>query len=305
MDSERRIAQLEAKVEELTRLLTQAEPRLGEVVPAESSDSTHSSRRGMFKVMGAAAVGAVASSVAFARPAAATTDEALLTGHANNGTQQTQLNYGGAINGPVNGNRGPNLTGTIAMMRIDAGASPSTDTVGLDVVGRGVGIQVLTSGSFAVQANGGDFSFASGVTNKANLFLRPNNNVLFFPFAKTPPLQRTDSHLVGEIDNVAGDLWMCVAAGTPGTWKKITGPAAAGAFHAISPARVYDSRSPVPSTGILAAALSRTVSVADKRDLGTGAVVTADTVRRSYRRLREPHGHQHNWRRLPCHERRW
>jgi hypothetical protein len=77
---------------------------------------------------------------------------------------------------------------------------------------------------------------------------------------------------------VDGDLWMCVADGTPGTWKKITGTAVAGAFHAISPSRVYDSRSAAPTPGLLASGASRLVSVADKRDLSTGAVVTANVV---------------------------
>ena len=34
-----------------------------------------------------------------------------------------------------------------------------------------------------------------------------------------------------------------VRSGLPaGTWRKLTGPATAGSFHAVSPSRVYDSR---------------------------------------------------------------
>ncbi|MCU1452175.1 MAG: hypothetical protein JWN46_321 [Acidimicrobiales bacterium] len=40
-----------------------------------------------------------------------------------------------------------------------------------------------------------------------------------------------------------GNLWFCVAAGTPGTWRNLAGPATAGALHVLhAPVRVYDSR---------------------------------------------------------------
>jgi len=39
------------------------------------------------------------------------------------------------------------------------------------------------------------------------------------------------------------NLWVCVAGGNPATWRKVTGPATAGAFHLLpAPVRVYDSR---------------------------------------------------------------
>jgi len=71
-----------------------------------------------------------------------------------------------------------------------------------------------------------------------------------------------------------------VPAGTPGTWRKIAGPSTGGAFHAISPSRVYDSRAsePTGNVGLLTNGTSRTVSVADQRDLTTGAVTTAGIV---------------------------
>jgi hypothetical protein len=40
-----------------------------------------------------------------------------------------------------------------------------------------------------------------------------------------------------------GGIWVCVAAGTPGTWRKVAGPDAAGALHLLpTPVRAYDSR---------------------------------------------------------------
>ena len=82
------------------------------------------------------------------------------------------------------------------------------------------------------------------------------------------------------MENVDGDLWWCVVAGTPGTWRKIGGPGVAGSFHAVTPGRVYDSRQTLPSPGVLAAPSNRTISVADRRDanLTTGAVIAANFV---------------------------
>ena len=78
----------------------------------------------------------------------------------------------------------------------------------------------------------------------------------------------------------SGNLWLNVGAGTPGTWRKLSGPATAGAFHAVAPGRVYDSRvaAPVGLVGSLGNLQNRTISLADKRDATTGAVVTANFV---------------------------
>jgi len=80
------------------------------------------------------------------------------------------------------------------------------------------------------------------------------------------------------IGDAAGNLFVNVVAGTPGTFRKLAGPATAGAFHPISPTRVYDSRTPAPSPGALAAGSTRTISVADGRDITSGAVNTAGVV---------------------------
>lgn len=76
----------------------------------------------------------------------------------------------------------------------------------------------------------------------------------------------------------AGDLWFCVASGTPGTFRKLAGSATAGAFHALTATRVYDSRSPQPRRGRLSTGANRLVSVAAGRNLATGAVSVVDLV---------------------------
>lgn len=76
----------------------------------------------------------------------------------------------------------------------------------------------------------------------------------------------------------SGDLWFCVASGTPGTFRKLAGIGTAGAFHAVRATRVYDSRSPQPRRGRLSSGGNRLVSVAAGRDLASGAVSVVDLV---------------------------
>ena len=85
------------------------------------------------------------------------------------------------------------------------------------------------------------------------------------------PITLTNAHAVGELyEDVTGELWLCTAAGSPGTWRQIAGPTTAGAFHAISPRRVYDSRD--DTRGKLAADEERVLSMATSTD-GTPNVV--------------------------------
>ena len=45
----------------------------------------------------------------------------------------------------------------------------------------------------------------------------------------------------------SGALWFCLTGGTPGVWRKLTGPGTAGALHLLSaPKRVYDTRAAFP-----------------------------------------------------------
>ena len=128
---------------------------------------------------------------------------------------------------------------------------------------------------------GAGYGLVSTMSGRAALYLRTENELrdLAQTIApKTAPPLRADAHQRGELDTDSnGDLWYCAVSGTPGTWRKIGGPSTAGSFHAIVPARVYDSRSPAPLQGQLSAA-SRLVSVANGRDLISGAIVLANVV---------------------------
>jgi hypothetical protein len=121
----------------------------------------------------------------------------------------------------------------------------------------------------------GTYGVVTAFGAKAHMLLTTSNIDDFGSTPKTVPPTRTDAHQRGEIDtDASGDLWYCVAAGTPGTWRKLSGATTAGTFHAITPTRVYDSRRAEPAPGILAAGASRTIAVKDGRDIDTGAVDT-------------------------------
>ena len=75
------------------------------------------------------------------------------------------------------------------------------------------------------------------------------------------------------IEDNQGNLFVCVVSGSPGVWRKLAGPTSAGAFHAISPQRVYDSRN---AGGKLAGGAERDVSMVGPNP-GT-AVVPAGAV---------------------------
>jgi hypothetical protein len=80
-----------------------------------------------------------------------------------------------------------------------------------------------------------------------------------------PPRTRTDEHEAGEIYlDDAQSLWLCTAAGTPGTWVRITGAGTAGPLSMLpAPVRVYDTRPGAAPTAVgpktpLATAVPRT-----------------------------------------------
>jgi len=87
------------------------------------------------------------------------------------------------------------------------------------------GAGVLGSGSTGVYANSG----------RTQLQLAGN------PAA---PLDAGEARVAGEVVlDVHRDLWLCVASGTPGTWRRLAGPTSAGALTVLaSTTRIYDSR---------------------------------------------------------------
>jgi hypothetical protein len=260
--------ELVRRIDELTNTVEALQARLA-ATPSESeprSAPTTGSRRDVLRLAGTAAAGALAGTVlASSQPAAATNDSPLLVGNITQATRHTQIQYG-----TLAGNPGPLLSSEALMFWIDNRQTPNTVGHGIRGDGKGFdgvgvwgnsdsnGVGVLGSGRLGLLGTGG----------RAALRLVGSN---------AAPSTRSDAHLQGEIDiDSNGDVWLCVVAGTPGSWRKIGGPSSAGSFHAINPVRAYDSR----WTGgtRINSGENRLVSVASGHDLTTGAVNAADVV---------------------------
>ena len=106
----------------------------------------------------------------------------------------------------------------------------------------------------------------------------------FVPLAGAVSGPTPGLHLAGELySDLDGTLWFTVpvpppaAAGTV-RFVKLAGTPAAGAFHAIDPQRVYDSRQALYTVrGVMAPNSNRVISVADGRN-ETGTVTLANAV---------------------------
>jgi hypothetical protein len=97
----------------------------------------------------------------------------------------------------------------------------------------------------------------------------------------TPPLSNlSTANDSGSIKlDINKVLWLCVESGTPGVWQQIGGLGVAGAYHAVTPSRVYDSRlSTYPLNGVLSSGQNRTISVANSYNTTSGALVTSNFV---------------------------
>jgi hypothetical protein len=340
-----RVHELEAKVAQLTALVERLTSGAGTAGPEAASTTAAddtvpvavtSSRRGMLKLAGAAAVGAVGVAVASSMPAAADngitqTNELLQTNILYKGNASTgngflfQASNGGSgfpnssstypaalaawsvaganqkhgfygssnsasgfgvvaennANGvglkATGGSAGATTTGTsFGLFATSSGAA----SYGVGAVGGGSGSSgVIGAGDYAgVSGTSSGYGVASLITTKANLFLQPDNTPSGGAATpKTAPPTRSDAHLAGEMECVGGDLWFCVKDGTPGTWRRISGLAGAGGFHAITPTRVYDSRGMTPG-GPLAALSTRDLPIRDKVDPLNYAVLQANAI---------------------------
>jgi hypothetical protein len=235
-------------------------------------DEQTSSRRRLLRTLALGAAGAAAAGAAVAvgdsGTAAAADGDPLLVGTTNAHTSATNVNYGGATqaasfniqsgdqtaanDGILNGlfaNAGTTLLGVAS-----GNGNQNIGITGWSKKPLGTGVVGFTGGAGAY---GGEF-----FGGLAEVRLRPGGEA---------PITLTNAHAVGELyEDATGELWLCTAAGSPGTWRQIAGPTTAGAFHAISPRRVYDSRE-VPA-GKLAPNEDRVLSVANSTD-GTLDVV--------------------------------
>ena len=180
-------------------------------------------------------------------------------------------------NGPATGTTatGDPLTAEATMFWVDnrLSALPTGHGIrgdGKGVLGRGLWGHSDSNG-IGVAGDGGIGVLASGT--RAALQVSDTG---------TPPPTRTDAHVKGELTTDAnGDLWFCVADGTPGTWRQVSGANTSGQLHLLAtPVRVYDSRPGGTNDGPLAGGASRNISLAGTTTLpavpagATGAMVS-------------------------------
>ncbi|CAB4945020.1 unannotated protein [freshwater metagenome] len=140
-------------------------------------------------------------------------------------------------------------------------AISATSTNGYGVYGYGGISGGSFQGNWGVILNGTD----------AHIIMNPSG---------TPPPSSSTIQYAGSIKLDSNSvLWLCIADGTPGVWQQIGGLGVAGAYHAVTPSRVYDSRRPTyPLNGVLSSGQNRTISVANSYHTGTGVLVTSNFV---------------------------
>lgn len=270
-------AALSARVDALS-----AAPAAGEARPNPTGD-----RRSMLKLAAGAAVGAVtAATVTGARPAAAADNGPILAGaittSGNTGRNATILAYTNAQSPRAPGPLGP-VDSSMLLVR-DAPAAPppffAENFAGHPAAITGSAFRVVNNGVHGYSDRPGGYGVVGqgGGTASIGLMARGSRaNARMLPGGLNPTL-RADIHAIGEVvADSAGHLWYCVSSGTPGSWRKLAGSTSAGSLHAVTPFRVYDSRWPGGDDKIAANA-NRIVSVADARDLNTGAVTTTNAV---------------------------
>jgi len=264
----------ETELDALRQEIAQLRDELQELRPA-----TAISRRHALRSAGVVAAGALAggiATIAAAGPAAATPgsfsgDPAVIadaqtgpgvaansvSGSAIVATTASQTNAAiAATNANWFGVAG---TGTIGVV----GTATAAGTTGVS------GVADSTS-----SGAGGSFSGPIGATITGTII---TTQLGLSASGPPPSINRTYSQGALVVDNT-GALWYCVTSGTPGTWRQLSGATTAGAYHPVTPGRVYDSRCAQPSPGPIASGGIRLLSVAAQRNITTGAVTNANFI---------------------------
>ena len=277
---------------------TTTSPTIAESVNGEvgGGEQASMSRRHALRAAGVLAAGAVAGGagiIAAASPAAAA------TGSFNGGSPAVQAN-GGAGAGSVGVDAQVQGTNGIA---VDA-TSSGTDGVGVrgngDLYGvygistNGTGVFGETMGQFGIYGNSVGGTSSAGVYGRSmngmglsgygdvgvyaqslnvGVSIDAEQTSLRFSTAATSPLTSGGTYQKRDIVvDSAGVIWFCVAGGTPGTWRMLSGPSTAGAFTPLTPGRVYDSRlSTYAQHGVLGSGQRRTLSIGTSYDVNGGS----------------------------------
>jgi len=274
-------------LQELKSELARLQARVDELERTEAGD-TQVSRRAAFKALGAAAVGAAAGSLAFAAPAGAVDGGNVVIGNetqtaesptvlrVNNGTPWSNVGsvFGGL--GVTDMTTLPSSSDSVAQYGAIFGLTNSS-VFGAGVAGQGFDAYGGWFGSnttaLKVQADNGSGSGLGAWIDGGFANLKLGSSGVDLPDDSVSQ--------AGYLRHSANALWFSVIGSGTGRWRRLTAVNSAGAFTAITPVRVYDSRwNPAPG-GVTVGTLgggSREISVADGRDGTTGAINAANAV---------------------------
>ncbi len=243
----------QTELEALKADLRRMQARVDELERAEEAPTN---RRNMLKGLGAAAAGAAVGGLAFARPAAATDGGNVVIGNATQTSTSPTWIVPSATwsSSPISAaftvSNDPAFSNLNASFSCIAAYADSAQGSGHNI------------GLFASSANG----LGAKLDGPVPLKLTDNSN-------SGAPTQSSGS--IGQFKVSSGDLWFCVDDNSTHNWRKIAGVGVAGGYHALTPARVLDTRL---AGGSLTSGTNRTVSVANSINVGTGAISVANFV---------------------------
>ncbi len=267
--AERRMVALEARLARLE--VADSGSAGGERTPVVAMEEV-SSRRGLFKVVGAVASGAVAHTLLSASPAAAST-----------AGPYVGLNVNENTTGLTGVRMTPGAGDSIAFQGTNLATAGTADGI------KGVSDSVLGAG-VAGSSNNGYGVFGSTASGYA---VYSNGRLGLGEHLASPGAPVSGEYKIGDIvrDSV-GNIYACVVTGSalpnalvPAAFRKIAGPATAGQLHLLPvPLRAYDSRPAAvqwaasggdgPLAGSPSGGSERTVTLANGRS-GTNPIAPA------------------------------
>ncbi len=234
------LARLAQRIDDLET----ADTRVDRVAPAgkEHGGNTVGRRRAL-KGLGIAATSALAGALATgSEPAAAATGDPVQLGQLNTSGESTEIHW---VLNDIEGYPRNNL---LTVYEQWPGGFPDVYPRTAAVFGWAAGGVSDGLGGISNTADGyGVRGHGEGNTSKGLLVSGRKATMQFAPHPEVgnpAPLGLGLPFVAGDVIYDDDDnLWLCVTDGSPGQWRKVAGPASSGAFHAIVPARVHDSRS--------------------------------------------------------------
>jgi len=249
--------------------------------PSDDQADSGSGRRDLLTKGAVAAAVVAAAGLARSQSAAAANSGNMIIGAVNSGTLTTELS-GGSTLWVSNGNTIQN-TSIIGVHTVNdsfgvGGSSAGTGGAGVWGSNTGLGGAGVWGSHDTASVGGvgvlGESQGGAAVMARGNVDVQADGSGVIY-LSKGSVTSLTTGVFLGFIArDAAGNFYAGVA---DGQYRKLAGPTSAGAFHAITPVRVYDSRAAAPTPGVLAPNASRVVSIKDGRN-SAGVVNAADVV---------------------------